>query len=145
MKRSDVDVLQKSGVLIFGDLDWRGSCPTESIEQISFFNRLRLERPALGRIALHPRNEGLAKGGQFAAVRRAKAEGMTRGASDIIIPGAPTFVCEMKRRDHSKSQFEDGQIDYLIAAKATGAFACVALGAVAAFEALDYWVRFGEA
>jgi hypothetical protein len=65
---------------------------------------------------------------------------MTVGASDIIVPGCPAFVCEMKRQDHTKSRWQDGQIEYLLQAQENGAFVCVALGYVAAIEALKDWL-----
>lgn len=126
---------------VYGDLSWRGKCPTESLEQVTFFAMLRREYPITwGVLAIHPRNEGLKTNGQFASVQRHAAEGMTRGAADIIIPGCPTFVCEMKRRDHTKSAWQAGQIEYLAEAQNKGAFACVALGHEAAWEALQEWI-----
>lgn len=128
------------GVRVFGDLSFRGKCPLEHVEQASFFNRLRAEYPtSWGLLALHPRNEGLKEKGQFSTVLKHKAEGMTPGAADIIIPGAPAFVCEVKRRDHTLSQWQPGQVEYLEAARDAGAFACVALGAVGAWEAFLEW------
>lgn len=127
---------------IYGDTDFRGKCPTESLEQVTFFRRLRdSHSDTWGRLALHPRNEGLKTGGQFGAVSRHKAEGMTLGAADIIIPGPQTFVCEMKRRDRMQSAWQEGQVEYLTAAHNTGAFACVALGCDAAWEAFGEWLR----
>ena len=128
-------------ILVFGDQKWRGKCPTESMEQVTFFGKLRREYPDThGKLAIHPRNEGLKRGGQFQAVARHRAEGMTKGASDIIIPGRVTFVCELKRRDRTKSAWQDGQIEYLDAAASAGAFACVALGCDAAWEAFGEWL-----
>jgi len=125
---------------VFGDTSFRGSCHKEEVEQASFFSRLRREYPdSYGMIALHPRNEGLKEKGQFSTVIKHNAEGMTKGASDIIIPGAPAFVCEVKRLNHMQSKWQDGQQEYLIAAKNVGAFACIALGAVAAWEAFEVW------
>lgn len=124
----------------YGDTEYRGDCPKESAEQITFFNRLRTECPdTYGMIAVHPRNEQQLRGGQFRALARQKAEGQTTGASDIIIPGSPSFVCELKRRDHTKSKWQDGQQEYLEAAQKCGAFACVALGADAAWAAFNEW------
>lgn len=129
-----------AGVRVFGDVKWRGKCVAEIVEQISFFSKLRAECPTtFGMLAIHPRNEQLLRGGQFRAVARHKAEGMTPGASDIVIPGRVSFVCELKRRDHTKSKWQDGQIEYLTAAADAGAFACVALGAAAAWEAFEVW------
>ena len=125
---------------VYGDAAFRGKCPKEDVEQISFFNRLRREYPdSYGLIALHPRNEGLKRGGQFSAVVRHAAEGMTKGAADIIIPGRRAFVCELKRRDHTQSAWQDGQREYLQAAYNAGAFVCVALGAEAAWAAFEIW------
>lgn len=126
------------GLRVYGDQKWRGKCPIESAEQITFFNWLRLQhKNTYGRIAIHPRNEGKRTANQ---AQREKAEGMTPGAADIVIPGCPAFVCEMKRRDHTQSGWEDGQIEYLEAAKKAGAFVCVALGWEAAREAFNEWL-----
>lgn len=126
-------------LIVYGDKSYRGPCPTESLEQVTLFNRLRARWPdTIGKIAIHPRNEGKR---HHAAVRREKAEGMTPGASDIIIPGCPAFVCELKRRDHTKSRWEDGQPEYLEAAQQAGAFTCVALGADAAMQAIADWMK----
>jgi len=125
---------------VYGDITFRGICPKEEVEQASFFSKLRREYPATwGLIAIHPRNEGLKEKGQFSSVIKHAAEGMTKGASDIVIPGCPSFVCELKRQDHTQSKWQDGQEDYLTASLAAGSFACVALGAVAAWEAFEVW------
>jgi hypothetical protein len=126
-------------IIVYGDTDFRGSCPSESAEQVTFFARVRHRwTETYGRLAVHVRNEGIR--GYMQAARH-KAEGMTPGAADVIIPGAPAFVCEIKRRDHTKSQWQDGQEDYLIAAKEAGAFVCVALGADAAIDAFEAYLQ----
>ena len=118
---------------VYGDKAFRGKCPTESLEQITFFARLRREYPTTwGAIAFHPRNEGVRS---IMRVKIDKAEGMVTGTPDIIIPGKPTFVCELKRRDHTKSSLKDEQTEYLYAAKNAGGFVCIALGHKAAEEA----------
>jgi len=130
-----------AGLRVYGDLAFRGACPKEDVEQASFFGRIRREYPETwGVLALHPRNEGLLVGGQFHAIRKHRAEGMTAGAPDIVIPGSPAFLCELKRQDHTKSAWQEGQQAYLAAAMAAGAFACVALGAAAAWSALAEWI-----
>lgn len=129
-----------TNIPIYGDQSYRGDCPPEMVEQSSFFSKLRREYPdSYGVIALHPRNEGMVRGGQFQAVTKFRLEGMSKGASDIVIPGSPSFVCELKRVDHTKSKWQDGQTPYLEAAQACGAFACVALGAAAAWDAFLDW------
>ena len=126
---------------VYGDVTFRGVCHREEVEQASFFSRLRREHPdSWGILAIHPRNEGLLTGGQFHAIRKHKAEGMSPGAADVVIPGAPSFVCEMKRRNHTLSTWQPGQIAYLEAAAKAGAFACVALGAEAAWGAFEEWL-----
>lgn len=131
--------LKQCSVKVYGDTGWRGKCPTETVEQVTFFGRLRRQYPETwGRLAIHPRNEGKRTAQQ---TQRAKAEGMTAGTSDIVIPGAPTFVCELKRRDHTQSKWEPGQLDYLEAAERSGCFVCVALGADAATEAFEEWAK----
>jgi hypothetical protein len=82
----------------------------KKLEQVTFFNRLRREYPdTYGLIALHPRNEQQLRGSQHRTMITQKAEGMTPGAADIIIPGSPAFVCEMKRQDHTLSTWKPGQ------------------------------------
>ena len=125
---------------VYGNQKFRGECPSESYEQMSIVNKIRKAYPdSFGLIVLHPRNEGLKERGQFSAVSKHAAEGMAKGASDIIIPGNPTFVCELKRKDHTQSKFQEGQLEFLEAAYLSGAFCCVALGAESALSAFNDW------
>jgi hypothetical protein len=128
-------------IKIYGNRLYRGECLSEEIEQATFFNRIRQAHPkTYGRIAYHPKNEGKrTHGGAYISMDYAL--GMSKGASDIIIPGNPAFVCELKRRDHTKSKLEKDQLEYLEAAQACGAFACVALGADAAIEAFKDYLK----
>lgn len=122
----------------YGDMSYRGECALEGAEQITFVSRVRRSYPdGIGKLIVHIPNEGKRTFGQ---ITRAKANGLTKGASDIIIPGNPSFLCELKRRDHTKSKWGDGQIEYLEAAKENGAFVCVAFGCDAAWEALQVWI-----
>lgn len=124
-------------VPVFGDLEFRGRCPAEKTEQIAFFNWIRAAYPkTYGALAVHIRNEGLKT---YSQARWQRVEGLTKGAADIIIPAGVAFVCELKRRDHTKSAISDDQVIYLEAAKEAGAFACVALGYEAAKEAFSEW------
>jgi len=138
MKLSDIP----HNVRLFGSPGFRGKCAPESIEQVTFFNRIRREYPETwGAIAIHVRNEGKRYREQ---IQMHKAEGMTAGSPDIIIPARVTFCCELKRRDHTKSAFQPNQLPYLTAAADSGAFACVALGCDAAWEALGVWLDVME-
>lgn len=121
---------------VFGDQAYRGPCPREALEQITFFAELERRAPDLAAVALHPRNEGKRTPQQTA---RQKAEGLNVGASDIVIPGRRTFVCELKRRDHTKSTWQPGQLEYLQAADELGAWVCVALGWEEAWRAVLEW------
>ena len=126
-----------SDIPIYGDTSFRGKCPKETPEQVTFFSRIRREFPdSFGILALHPRNEGKRTLLQAAKER---SEGMTTGATDIVIPGAPAFVCELKRRDHTQSTIADEQLRYLRAAKEAGCFTCIALGCDAAWTAFLEW------
>lgn len=117
---------------VYGDTDFRGKCPLEVAEQMTFFNAIR--KTEYGAIATHIRNEG-----KRTNALRERMEGMTPGASDIIIPARIPLVLEMKRRDHTLCHWQKGQLDYLQAAQNAGAFACVALGFDAAMEAFNEW------
>lgn len=131
--------LKKCPVKVYGDTSFRGDCPKETSEQVTFFGRLRRLYPdTWGRLAIHPRNEGKRTHQQTI---RAKAEGMTTGTSDIVIPGSPSFVCELKRKDHTLCSFGAGQIEYLETAQSAGCFTCVALGVDAAWGAFEEWVK----
>lgn len=119
---------------VYGDLNFRGDCATESVEQSTFFNSLD---PELKNISLHIRNESKRNYRQMSKIRM--QGGFIKGAADIVIPGRPTFVAELKRKDHTKSKWQDGQIEYLLACKRQGAFVCVCLGWEAAMEAVNEW------
>lgn len=126
-------------LIVCGNQSYRGRCPVELAEQITFFQWLAAQHPKLHRIAVHPRNEGKRT---FKQASQQRLEGaLTKGASDIIIPGRQSFVCEMKRQDHTLSRWEPGQLEYLEAAKNAGAFVCVALGWEAAKEAVQDWIK----
>lgn len=124
---------------VFGDKTIRCDCPGEAAEQAAFFNYIRTQYPdTWGALALHPKNEGKRSGAGFHALAKDKALGMTPGAPDIVIPLG--FACELKRLDHTKSKWQDGQLDYLHTHQKLGGFACVALGHKAAIEAFEHWL-----
>ena len=123
---------------IYGDTTYRGPCAKENAEQVTAINAIRKKWPnTAGALVIHPENEGKRSWAQAAW---AKAGGLNPGASDIIIPGNPAFVCEIKRRHHTKSKWEDGQQEYLKAAQDAGCFVCIALGWEAVVEAVDDWL-----
>ena len=121
---------------VFGDVNYRGECVTETAELTGFFRLLEKEYPTLAAIATHIRNEG--KRTKFQGYKQ-QQEGMNTGASDIIIPCSPPIVIELKRRNHTLSAISAKQVSYLSSAHCYGAFACVALGALGAMEAVKAW------
>jgi len=128
-------------IKVYGNVDFRGDCPLEDAELMTFFNQLRIKYPDIAKVAIHPDNEGLILGTGHHHHIKQKAKGAIRnGASDIIIVGNPTFVCELKRKDHTKSRWQDGQLEFLEASQKRGAFVCVALGYEAALNAVNDWV-----
>lgn len=134
----DPQMLLPNDIKVYGNTDYRGPCPSETLEQVTFFARLRRDYPdTLGVIAFHVRNEGKRTLLQAA---KEKSEGLTTGAADIIIPGAPTFICELKRRDHTMSEVSQKQLAFLRASGAAGSVVCIALGVDAAWEALHAYL-----
>lgn len=130
---------------VYGAQDYRGDCPLEEAEQATFFSQLRKARPEIyGRLALHPKNEGKRKGAQFAQLARDKALGLAPGAPDVVVPGAPTLLIEIKRRDHTKSTWQPGQVEYLATADRVGCFVCVALGWEGAMAAFEDWLAMQQ-
>lgn len=120
---------------VYGDLSFRDKkCPIEESEQITFFNQIRKIEPC----AIHVKNEGKR---HFKQSARDKANGLVVGAPDIWIPGNPTFLCELKRKDHTLCRLSKEQADFLLKAKDNGAFVCVALGWEAAMEAYKEWKK----
>lgn len=129
-----------ANIPLYGNPDFRGKCPKEDQEQVSAINRIRQLHPdTFGPLVFHPRNEQQLKGGQFIAMIKHKAEGLTPGVPDLCIPGNPSLLIEIKRCDRTLSSISDEQIEYLETAQKMGAWVAVALGAVAAIEAFDIW------
>jgi hypothetical protein len=124
-------------IYLYGDPTFRGKCAVENADQVTLFAFIRAQYPKTwGLLAFHPRNEGVRTIGQ---AKWQKAEGMTAGTVDVIIPASVPLVMEIKRKDYTKSTWQPGQVEYLRAAQAAGAYACIALGYEAAIEAVRYW------
>ncbi len=107
----------------------------------TFFNQLRIHHTEYADIALHIFNEGKKTPQQ---VEREKLIGMIPGASDIIIPGKPTFVCELKSQSNT-AKLSPEQEAYLLAAHQAGAWCCIAYGYEAALEAFNHWRSINNA
>lgn len=123
---------------VFGDVTFRGDCPKEDIEQIDFYSWLKEHHPIYHMLMIHPKSEG--KRNVRQVNYESRTGGIPTGASDLIIPGSPCFVVELKRRDHTKSNWQPQQQPYLLAAKEAGCFIGVALGFEGAKEAFNLWL-----
>ncbi len=126
----------------FGDSSFRGDCPKEDVEQINFYSWLKENYPLYHTLMIHPKSGGKRSGAQINYESR--TGGMPTGASDLIIPGNPCFVVELKRRDHKKSNWQPEQQPYLLAAKDAGCFVGLALGFKGAKEAFELWLTQKE-
>jgi hypothetical protein len=130
--------LQTYGIEVFGDTSWRGECPKEMPEQISFLALLAAEFPVFAAVAVHIANEGKRSPRRGAQM---KLEGLNKGACDIFIPSVPPILIELKRRDHTESAVSNDQIKYILNAKKIGANACIAVGAQGAMAAVRHYVQ----
>lgn len=127
-------------IKVYGDTNYRGKCPRESVEQITFISWVRRTYPdSHGITIFHAKNEGKIVDGQFTAVSKDRAMGMAIGCADIHNPGNPSLCMELKRKDHTKSTISDDQVNYLLTAQSLGSFVCIALGHQAAIEAFIHW------
>lgn len=128
---------------VYGDLSHRDpDCLVEEVEHIDFIAFLKEYEPEIYEACLHPKNEGKRSGRQSQKEKMLGA--LNGGASDIVIPGGPAFVCELKRADHTRSSWQPKQKEYLLAAKNVGAFVCVALGCRGAIQALIAWKQITQ-
>ncbi len=128
---------------VFGDPSFRGDCPKEDTEQINFISWLKFHYPLHHTLMIHPQSEGKRNGAQI--TYQSRTGGMKAGASDCIIPGNPTFVVELKRKDHTKSQWQPKQQDYLLAAQRNGCFIGLALGCDGLKESFLKWMTISNA
>jgi len=121
---------------VHGDRSFRGLCPKETAEQVTFFAMVRKSHPRSP--ILHIRNEGIRTAYQ---ISKEKSEGLITGAADIIGIGSPTLVIELKRKDHTKSKYGDGQLDFLYSCQNLGARVSVCLGHEAAYNEFLDWSK----
>lgn len=127
---------------VYGDRSYRGKCPREIEDQMSFFTWLGNELPEYRALTFHPKIESRRSHAQAAIDR--KAGTLTKGVADVIAIGFPCLVMELKRKDESDSGWSDGQLKFLERAKNAGASVCVAFGLEAAKEAYLEWVSMQQ-
>lgn len=140
MRKDQLKKLVVAGVRIYGDLDYRNpKCALEDAELGTFVNQLRKHHEKLARLFVHIPNEGDRTFDEVQILRKKGA--LNKGAVDEFIPADISFVGELKREDHTLSSISDEQVDYLITAHELGAFAFVALGWRANWQALEDWLK----
>lgn len=122
---------------VFGDPKFRGVCPKETADHITAVGMIKERHPDLFSIMIHPKNEGKRTGRQ--AMLERQAGSINKGASDFVFPCSPALVIELKRKDHTQSRWQEGQIEYLTNCQSLGAYACVALGWEAVIEAIEWF------
>lgn len=122
----------------FGDRSFRGKCPREAEDQMSFFSWLEHELPEYARLTIHPKVEGRRTPAQATIDR--KMGSMKKGVVDVIAIGSPMLVMEIKRKNESLSEWKDGQLRFLEESKKAGAVVAVVFGLEAAKEAYLDWV-----
>lgn len=118
----------KSGIWVF-DSGYRGDCPKEETDQISYGLWMQHRFPDV--LWFHVPNEtGTRSGPQFIEKRRRM--GVRSGVSDnVILTHGINHKCgliELKRRDKTKSKVSKSQTDVLEAAVADGHFGAIAYG-----------------
>lgn len=107
--------------------------PSESAEMATFFNKLPSH---IKSVAIHVRNEGVR---DYRLVSKMRMEGgFIKGCPDIIVPGCPTLLIEMKSRAKA-SRLSKEQVSYMDSAKSLGAMCCVCYGYEAALQAIQVW------
>lgn len=153
IKSDCIDKANELGIEIVGDVDFRGKCKVEDAELAQFFTNARHEYKEYFDLAFHVENEWNPQGGtSYAYHARSKAKGRLDEIADIIClpisPGAPAFVCELKRVDFSQSVKSSKdkahffkQLARLESQKRHGAIAFVALGCNNAYKEFERYVN----
>ena len=92
-------------------MDFRGGYLGDMDDYI--FNQLKLHYPDLYDVAIHPDNGRLISGTGFNAQSRQKAKRTIRTAQTILLLlVVRLFVYGLKRQDHTKSKWQDGQFGF---------------------------------
>lgn len=137
-----LDKINRAGIEIVGDLSYRNkNCPKEDAELVTFMNEWRIDPQLSEIIVIHiPNEKKRRKKEDFAELKKQRMKGaFLPGASDVIAVGHPTLIIELKRLDHTQSDIEDEQIDFLVKAMQSDAWVCIALGYVAALQFAREW------
>lgn len=111
--------------------------PSESTEQITFFNQLRKHYPEIAKGAFHVKNEGKKT---YATAMKDKAEGLLSGVVDIIIMGETMLYIEMKKVS-KRAKATSSQVEFLNLASDLGHDAYLCYGWEMAWVALETWIQ----
>lgn len=112
------------------DSGFRGDCPSEDGEQMTFLAWLRFNYPQLFLVTFHVKNEGqLAAKNKYAMASRDKKMGLVRGVNDIMIMSNPVICMEFKRKDKTKSSVSKDQLTWLQRMDEQGHRAVIVYGA----------------
>lgn len=153
IKSDCIDKANELGIEIVGDVDFRGKCKAEDSELAQFFTDVRFNYPEYYDLIFHVENEwNPQSGSSYAYHAKSKAKGRLDSIADIVClpisPGAPAFICELKRVDFSQSVKSSKdkehffkQLARLHSQKNFGAIAIVALGFENAYSEFEKYVR----
>lgn len=133
-KAINIPQLRELGILIFGDENYRGTCPNENTASQTLVTQTRKRYPDT--VFMHVKNEGKRTKQQMDLDQ---AMGFRTGVSDYLFIGNPTMALELKQANHKNSKITDAQIKFLVDVKNAGGLAVLALGGVSAVEAMEYW------
>lgn len=124
---------------VFGDSSFRGDCKKEDLEAMDFYSWLKFNHPEHAEFYIHPKAEGKRTYAQVNYEK--KTGGIPTSTPDGLMMHAIPFCVELKRKDHTKSKWQDGQEDKLIGLSKRGCFVGVALGADGMKEAFTKWLE----
>lgn len=137
-----LEKIRRAGIEIVGDVTYRDKrCPKEDAELVTFINEWRIDPQLSEFIVIHiPNEKKRRKKEDFAELKKQRMKGaFVPGASDIVAVGHPTLIIELKRIDHTLSDIEDEQIEFLSKAIESDAWVCIALGYKNALKFAREW------
>ena len=124
------------------DSGYRGNCNYEDDDAASFYLWVALHHPKVN--IFHVANEsGFSSSAGHIEKRRRK--GVRQGVSDYIIltpsRGYGFAVIESKRRDRTKSKWQEGQREFLNQCSSDGGFAAVCYGLEEMKKAFNFYLH----
>lgn len=130
----NVQSLRDKGILVFGDENFKGTCPKENLASQTLVNQTKLRYP--NTVFMHVKNEGKRTRQQMDFDN---TMGFRKGASDYLFIGYPMMALEIKQENHRNSTIDTEQIRFLEDVIKSGGIGAVALGGKASVEAMEYF------